>query len=326
MAVARPFVLLFLLALPVWIWWRTRRPKRAARFSDVSSLGSGVSGHRWVSEIPVALRCVALGSWILAAAGLQIGPGTTESIREGIAIVLAVDISSSMLAEDFSPSNRLDVAKEQSIGFIQGREFDRIGLVIFAADALTRVPITVDYDVLKEAVGQIKIGELEDGTAIGTAIATAANRLRRAPGRSKVVVLLTDGENNRGTVDPRTAAQAAASLGVRVYTIGVGTDGEARMPIGRSPSGQMRYQTLPVQIDEELLRDVARTTGGRYFRATDAEALSRIFRQIDQLETTPVTITRFTDADEWYRPMVLTGLFALAFELVVAATLVVRIP
>ncbi|MFQ5702993.1 MAG: VWA domain-containing protein [Gemmatimonadales bacterium] len=326
MSVARPVVLLLLLALPVWIWWRTKRPKRAARYSDVASLEASQLGHRWVSEIPLALRTIAIGAWVLAASGLQIGAGETESTSEGIAIVLAVDISSSMLAKDFAPSDRLDVAKKQSIAFIEGRKFDRIGLVIFAADALTRVPITVDYQVLQESVGRIKVGELEDGTAIGTAIATAANRLRRAPGASKVIVLLTDGENNRGTVDPRTAAQAAQKLGVRVYTIGVGTDGEAMMPIGRGPSNQIRYQMLPVQIDEDLLRDVARTTGGRYFRATDAEALSRIFRQIDQLEKTPVTITRYTDADEWYRPMVLTGLFALVLELAMAATVAVRIP
>jgi Ca-activated chloride channel family protein len=231
-----------------------------------------------------------------------------------------------MLAEDFAPLNRLDVAKQQSIAFIDGRRFDRIGFVAFAAEALTRVPITVDYAVLKQAVQDLRVGELEDGTAIGTAIATAANRLRRAPGVSKVVVLLTDGENNRGTLDPRTAAEAAAQLGIRVYTIGVGTDGEARMPIGQGPAGQMRYQTLPVQIDEQLLQEVARATGGRYFRATDAETLNRIFGQIDELERTPVTITRFTESDEWYRPLAFLGLGVLVLELLLAATIVVRVP
>ena len=167
---------------------------------------------------------------------------------------------------------------------------------------------------------------MEDGTAIGTAIATAANRLRRAPGVSKVVVLLTDGENNRGTLDPRTAAEAAAQLGIRVYTIGVGTDGEARMPIGQGPLGQIRYQTLPVQIDEQLLEEVAETTGGRYFRATDAETLNGIFRQIDELERTPVTVTRFTEFDEWYRPLLVLGLSVLVVELILSATTVVRVP
>jgi len=138
--------------------------------------------------------------------------------------------------------------------------------------------------------------------------------------------LMTDGENNRGTVDPRTAAEAAGKLGIRVYTIGVGTDGEARMPVGHGPSGQTRYQTLPVQIDEQLLRDVAGMTGGRYFRATDAEALNRIFKQIDELEKTPVTVTRYTDFDEWYRPLLVIGLAAIVLELALSSTIVVRVP
>ena len=326
MAFARPIVLLLLLAIPVWWWRRFRWPRLTAPYSDVQLLRTAGSQRRWVVQLPAALRSVALGSWILAAAGLQVGPGSSEITSEGIAIVLAVDVSSSMLALDFAPSNRLDVAKEQSVAFIAGRRFDRIGLVSFAAEALTRVPITVDYAVLEQAVNQLRVGELDDGTAIGTAIATAANRLRRAPGVSKVIVLLTDGENNRGTVDPRTAAEAAGKLRIKVYTIGVGTDGEARMPIGSGPSGQTRYQVLPVQIDEQLLRDVARMTGGRYFRATDAEALSRIYRQIDQLEKAPVTVTRYTDFDEWYRPLLLTGLAALVLELAMASTLVVRVP
>jgi Ca-activated chloride channel family protein len=324
--VARPLVLLLLLFIPLWLWWRARRPRPSTRYSDVEPLSKAGAKRRWLAQMPVGLRSLALVSWTLAASGPHVGPGSTEVTSEGIAIVIAVDVSSSMLAEDFAPSNRLDVAKEQSILFIEGREFDRIGLVLFAAQALTRIPITVDYAVLTQAVRQLRVGELEDGTAIGTAIATAANRLRRAPGISKVVVLMTDGENNRGTVDPLTAAEAAGKLGIRVYTIGVGTDGEARMPIGRGPSGQTRYQTLPVQIDEQLLRHVADMTGGRYFRATDAEALSRIFRQIDELEKTPVTVTRYTDFDEWYRPLLVIGLAAIAIELTLSSTIVVRVP
>jgi Ca-activated chloride channel family protein len=231
-----------------------------------------------------------------------------------------------MLAEDFAPSNRLDVAKEQSVSFIAAREFDRIGLVAFAGEALTRVPITVDYHVLEQAVGELRVGELEDGTAIGTAIGTAANRLRRAPGASKVIVLLTDGENTRGMLDPRTAAEAAAEFGIRVYTIGVGTEGEAPMPIGRGTQGQLRYQTLPVRIDEVLLEDIANLTGGRYFRATDPEALNRIFRQIDRLEKTPVVVTRYTQYNEAYQVPLLVGLGALALELLIAATVVIRVP
>jgi Ca-activated chloride channel family protein len=209
---------------------------------------------------------------------------------------------------------------------VEGRDFDRIGLVAFAGEAVTRVPITVDYEVLVESIRGLRVGELEDGTAIGTAIATAANRLRRAPGESKVIVLLTDGENTRGALDPRTAAAAAASFGMRVYTVGVGTEGEARMPIGRGVQGQTRYQTLPVRLDEPLLRDIADATGGRYFRATDPEALNRIFRQIDRLEKTPVIVTRYTEFDEAYRVPLLLGVAALAVELIMAATVVVRVP
>lgn len=325
-AFARPVLLLLLAALPLWWWRRLRRTPPAARYSDVRPLRAVPQGRRWLAEVPASFRTLALGAWIVAAAGPQIGPGSTETTSEGIAIVLAVDVSSSMLAQDFAPSNRLDVAKEQSIAFLRGRTYDRIGLVSFAGEALTKVPITVDYAVLEQAVRDLRVGEVEDGTAIGTALATAANRLRRAPGASKVIVLLTDGENTRGMLDPRTAAEAAGAIGVKIYTIGVGTEGEAPMPIGRGAEGQIRYRTLPVRLDEALLEDVARATGGRYFRATDPDALNRIFQQIDQLERTPVVITRYSQFDEAYRAPLLVGLVALTLELLLAATVIVRVP
>jgi len=322
---ARPLLLLLLALLPLWWWWRLRAHRPGAAFSDVGPLAPLVRGRRWVAEVPPVLRTVALGSWIVAVAGPRLDVSSTELRSEGISIVLAVDVSSSMLAEDFAPSNRLEVAREQTIAFIRGRRFDRIGLVSFAAQALTQVPLTGDYAVLEQAVLNLNVGQLEDGTAIGTGIATAANRLRGAPGESKVMVLLTDGVNNRGRVDPRTAADAAGEFGIRIYTIGVGTEGEARLPIGRGADGRIRYQTMPVQIDEELLRDVSESTGGRYFRATDAEALTRIFQQIDQLEKTPVEITRYERFEERVRPWILLGLLALVAELTLGATLVVRV-
>jgi Ca-activated chloride channel family protein len=248
-----------------------------------------------------------------------------EVKQEGIAIVITIDISSSMLAEDFAPSNRLEVAKRQAVGFIRGRSADRIGLVAFAGEALTQVPVTLDYPVIEQAVMDLKIGSLEDGTAIGSGLATAVNRLRRAPDKSKVILLLTDGENNKGLIDPRTAAATAAAFGIKVYTIGVGTIGEAPIPTGRGLGG-FRYELLPVRIDEPLLQEIAQKTGGRYFRAKDSEALSRIFRQIDALEKTPIQITRYTRYDETTRPLILLGLGALAFELLLATTLVVRVP
>jgi Ca-activated chloride channel family protein len=322
---ARPLLLLLLLALPVW--WLFRRTRRTTvGYSSIAHFAEHVPRHRWIAGAPVALRSVVVAAWIVAAAGPRADPADGEMTSEGISIVLAVDVSSSMLAEDFVPSNRLDVAKEQSIAFIEGREFDQIGLVAFAGEAITRVPITVDYAVLREAVSTMRLGELEDGTAIGTAIATAANRLRRAPGESKVIVLLTDGENTRGVLDPRTAAEAAAAFGIRIYTIGVGTEGEARIPLGRGSQGQVRYQTLPVRLDEPLLRDIAEATGGRYFRATDPEALSRIFGQVDRLETTPVVITRHAQFEEELQIPLGIGLVALAMELLLAATVVVRVP
>ena len=326
MILVRPWVLLFLLLVPIWWWRRYARRSRAAGYSDTSALGAVAGARRWVGETPALLRTLALVAWTVGAAGPQFGSNLVETRSEGIAIALAVDVSSSMLAKDFEPSTRLEVAIEQSVLFIQGRRFDRIGLVAFAGEALTRVPITVDYAVLTAAVRSLNAFELEDGTAIGTAIATAANRLRRAPGTSKVMVLLTDGENTRGMLDPRTAAEAAAQFGIKIYTIGVGSEGEAPMPIGRGPGGQLRYQTLPVRLDEELLRDIARTTGGRYFRATEPEALGRIFQQIDQLEKTPVAVTRYSDVDESYRGLLLAGFGALLLELTLAATLIVRVP
>jgi Ca-activated chloride channel homolog len=239
--------------------------------------------------------------------------------------VIAIDVSSSMLAEDFAPSNRLEVAKRQAIGFIRGRVSDRMGLVAFAGEALTQVPVTLDYPVLERAVLDLRIGTLEDGTAIGSGLATAVNRLKRVPSRSKVVLLLTDGENNRGAIDPRTAAQAAAALGVKVYTIGVGTEGEARIPTGRGLSG-FRYEMLPVRIDEVLLTDIATLTGGRYFRAKDSDALSRIFGQIDQLERSQVEMVRYRSVDESTRPFLVLAIGALALELLAAATIAVRAP
>jgi Ca-activated chloride channel family protein len=326
MTFARPLLLLLLLALPLWWWWRAKRLRRlgGAPMSDVRP-AMGPVERLWVARLPVSLRSLCLGAWIIAAAGPRLGSARAELRSEGISIVLAVDISSSMLAEDFSPSNRLDVARRTAIEFVRARSSDRIGLVAFAGQALTQVPITTDYEVLEQAIRNLRIGILEDGTAIGTGIATAANRLRRAPGKSKVLVLLTDGENNKGTVDPRTAAQAATTFGIRIYTIGVGTVGEAPVPTGQGPLG-LRYETMPVKIDEQLLGEIARMSGGRYFRATDAASLSNIFGEINRLEKTPVQHLVYRRYDEAYRWPLSIGLLALALELVVAGTFAVRVP
>lgn len=256
------------------------------------------------------LRNVALAGAVLALARPRTGARAENVSADGINIVLAIDLSSSMLAEDFQPQNRLEVAKAKVKQFIAGRTSDRIGLVAFAGEALTQVPLTVDYPVLIASVDNLAAGQLEDGTAIGTAIATAANRLRDAPGRSRVVILLTDGVNNRGAIDPRTAAQAAAAFGVRVYTIGVGSEGMAPVPVGRGLFG-LRYENQPVRIDEALLQEIARETGGRYFRARDAAALQRIYEQIDRLERAPVQArahVRFTEEYRWPLGIAVTAL------------------
>jgi Ca-activated chloride channel family protein len=293
--------------------------------SDVAA-AAGAVGRLWPAHLPLALRSLGVAAWIVAAAGPRVGFGRSEVKSEGISIVLAVDVSSSMLSQDFAPADRIDVAKQTAIDFVRHRPDDRIGLVAFAAQALSLVPITTDYGVLEQALGDLHVGTVsEDGTAIGTAIGTAASRLRRAPGKSKVVVLLTDGVNNRGLVDPRTAAQAAAAFGVRIYTIGVGTEGEAPVPTGQGLEG-MRYQTMPVEIDERLLGDVATMTGGRYFRATDSQSLREIFGEIDRLEKTPVRQVVSRRFDESYRTPLAAGLLVLALEIALSATLAVRVP
>ena len=284
---ATPWAFLLLLFIPLWWLWRRGRPTPALSFSRAGTLAAVSGGGSLVRRILLTLRVLVLVLVVTALARPRTGARTENVTTEGINIVVAFDISSSMLAEDFQPLNRLEVAKARVKQFVSGREGDRIGVVAFAGEALTQVPLTVDYPVVLAAVENLQAGQLEDGTAIGTAIAVAANRLRDAPGRSRVMVLLTDGENNRGSLDPRTAARAAAEFGIRVYTIGVGSEGLAPVPVGRGLFG-LRYENRPVRIDEPLLRDVARITGGRYFRARDAEALRSIYQQIDQLERAPV--------------------------------------
>ena len=287
-------------------------------FSQVGILASGPHAGRAIARALVIARNLVLAGVIIALARPRSAGRAEQSTSEGINIVIAFDISSSMLAEDFQPQNRLEVAREKVKQFIAMRNSDRIGVVAFSGEALTQVPLTTDYPVVMAAVDNLQPGQLEDGTAIGTAIATAANRLRDAPGSSRVVVLLTDGVNNRGSIDPRTAAQAAATFGVKIYTIGVGTEGMAPVPVGRGVFG-LRYENRPVEIDDALLTDVAKRTGGRYFRARDAAALQRITEEIDRLERTPVRTRVYTRYSELYRWPLGIALFALALELSLAA-------
>jgi len=322
LAFARPWLLALLFAIPLWLWWRRRARPDALRVTDASAAAS-VRG-RWKAGLPLWCRTGAYGALVLAAAGPVIGAADLEFEREGVSIVLALDISSSMLAEDFAPDNRLEVAKRQATAFVRGRENDRIGLVAFAGEALTQVPITTDHAIVEAAIAALRIGVLEDGTAIGSGLVTAVNRLRRAPDKSKVILLLTDGENNKGLVDPRTAAETAKAYGIRVYTVGVGTEGEAPMPTGRGLGG-FRYEIVPVRIDEVLLKEIAKESGGRYFRATDAASLGRIFAEIDRLEKTPLAVKRTIPRDESTRPFLLVALLLLGLELLASATVSLRL-
>ncbi|MET0398039.1 MAG: VWA domain-containing protein [Longimicrobiaceae bacterium] len=309
-----PWALALLLPLLAFLLWLRRTRPAAIPLPGASALANpGRRAARWWARVPELARVLALALLVVALARPRTGASVTESRAEGIAIVVAMDVSSSMLAEDFRPANRLEVAKRTTARFVAGRRADRIGLVAFAGEALTQVPTTTDYSLLISALQALEPGALRDGTAIGMGLATATNRLRQVGGASKVVILLSDGENNRGEIDPRDAARAAAALGVRVFTIGVGSHGMARVPVARTASG-LRYAYLPVRIDEALLTEIATSTGGRYFRATDTETLRRIYAEIDRMVKTPVSVRRYTRHTELYLPFLLAGAALLALE------------
>jgi Ca-activated chloride channel homolog len=311
-----PEALALLALLPLWFLWQRKREsqRRTIPFSRAAVLAAGPRPSlRWVKWLPW-LRVLALAGVIMGVAQPRSGARAERVNSDGIDIALTVDISSSMLAEDFQPQNRMEVAREKLKRFVLGRKTDRVGLIAFSGEALTQVPLTTDYPVVLAAIDNLQVGQLEDGTAIGTAIATAANRLRNAPGRSRVMILLTDGENNRGAIDPRTAAKAAGAFGIRIYTIGVGREGMAPVPVGRGLFG-LRYENRPVKIDEPLMTEIANTTGGRYFRAQDAAALQAIYEQIDQLERSAVEAKAFIRYTERFRWPLLFGLAALCAEL-----------
>jgi Ca-activated chloride channel homolog len=298
---AQPLWLLLLLLLPVWWLLARRRRPAAIVFSRVPVLARGPRAGRGVARMLALLRNLTLVCGIVALARPRSGARAETSTSEGINMVIAFDISSSMLAMDFQPQNRLEVARAKIKDFVRTRTTDRIGIVAFSGEALTQVPLTTDYTVVQMALDNLQPGQLEDGTAIGTAIATAANRLKDAPGKSRVMIVLTDGVNNRGSIDPRTAARAAAQFGIRIYGIGVGTEGMAPVPVGRGLFG-LRYEMQKVEIDDALLTDISRSTGGRYFRARDPAALTAITEQINALERSPVrsrTYVRYSELFRW---------------------------
>lgn len=323
---AHPWALLLLPLLPAYALYTRRWPTARLTFSRTSALARLGARRNWLGKLPGAFRGGIVGALIIALAGPRTGTSAVDIDSDGIAIMMVVDLSSSMLAEDFHPDNRLTVAKAHVAEFIRGRKHDRIGLVAFAGEALTQVPLTVDYPVLFQAIEQLDVGILEDGTAIGTAIATAANRLRQAPGKSRVMILMTDGENNRGQIDPVTAARAAAAFDVKIYTIGVGTDGVAPIPVARGLLGGYQYAMLPVHIDEDLLREVSDLTRGQYFRATNAAALDSIYDQIDRLEKSSVEVRRYVEHTPRHLPFLVLAGVLLTGEWLLRASRWGRVP
>lgn len=324
---AFPYVLYLLGLLPLMLIWYIKRNKQATptlTYSTLSLLkGFKPTLKERLRHLPAVLRMLALGLLIVALARPQ-SYSTGENVyTEGIDVAMLLDISGSMLAEDFKP-NRLDAAKKVIDEFIAGRTTDKIGLVIFAAESFTQCPLTIDYSVLRNLLSEIKNGMLEDGTAIGTAIANGVNRLKDSKSKSKVLILLTDGVNNRGEIDPVTAAQIAETFGIRVYTIGVGTKGEAPYPF-QTPFGK-RYQMVPVEIDEAVLQQVADITGGKYFRATSNQKLEEIYKEIDNLEKTRVEITSYRHAHELFYNWAFAALILLLLEAVLVRTYLRRLP
>lgn len=324
---AYPGFLLLLLLLPLIGWWYWKKEYRFSPDLTFSSLkifrGLKPSLKERMRHVPVALRLLALAFLIVAAARPQTFSSGENIYTEGIDIVMVLDISSSMLAEDFSP-NRLEAAKDVIDKFVEGRTTDKIGLVIFSAESFTQCPLTIDYPVLRNLLKEIKSGVLTDGTAIGIAIANGINRVKDSKAKSKVMILLTDGMNNVPEMDPLTAAQIAQTFGIRIYTIGVGTIGQAPYPFD-TPFGK-RYQMVPVEIDENLLKQIAQTTGGKYFRATNNRKLEDIYAEIDKLEKTRVEVTSYRHATELYFIWTLLGFSLLLGEAVISKIYLKRIP
>ena len=326
MTFASPLWLLGLVGVAALAWraWARRgRPAEAVAFPeapDAAALPASVWAR--LGWLPEALVLAALALGTVALARPQERDAQVARSTEGIDIVLTLDLSTSMLAEDFVP-NRFEAARRVAGEFVQGRESDRIGLVVFAARAYTQAPLTLDYRFLLRMLGEVRMGTIEDGTAIGTALATAVARLRDSDADSKVVVLLTDGQNNRGEVDPQTAAEAAEALGVRVYAIGVGGEG-GRVP-GRLPFGGLLSQPAP-EVDEATLQAVAARTGGQYFRATDTDALREIYAEIGRLERTEIEETVYVDVEERYALALWPALACLFGALVLGATRLRRLP
>ncbi|HOI28145.1 MAG TPA: VWA domain-containing protein [Melioribacteraceae bacterium] len=324
---AYPWILYLLILLPFFFylyWKRKDNITPNITFSSLQMFGDvPKSLKEKLVHLPAVLRIIALALLIVAFARPQTFSSGENIYTEGIDIAMVLDISGSMLAEDFKP-NRLEAAKKVIDDFIKGRTTDKIGLVIFSGESFTQCPLTIDYSVLSNLLKEIYSGMIQDGTAIGNAIANGVNRLKDSKAKSKVMILLTDGVNNAGEIDPVTSAQIAQQFGIRIYTVGVGTIGEAPYPF-QTPFGK-RYQMVPVEIDEALLKQISNITGAKYFRATNNRKLVEIYEEIDRLEKTRVEVTSYRHAKELYFSWALAGFLLLLAEFGLSRTYLRKLP
>ena len=320
-----PYILLVSCIVPLLLIYYILVGRRRATLIVSTTQGSAPRTLRYfLRHVPILLRLLAISAMVIALARPVIVHHESETTTEGVDIVLAMDISGSMLARDFTP-DRLSAAKRLATEFVAERTGDRLSVVAFAGEAFTQCPLTADQAAVGTMLSRLRSGVVEDGTAIGNGLATAINRLRESGAKSKVVVLLTDGVNNRGQISPIMAAEIARDLGIKVYTIGVGSRDKAPMP-AIDPFGNQTFVMADVEIDEELLRNIASTTSGRYFRANDNEALRNIYQQINELEKSEVQVTHYTSYDELFGRWLLLALLLLALEFIVARVILNRLP
>ena len=311
------FLLLIPIALFIWYFFKSKKNTSEIIFSDLHSLEKIKTIKNQLIHLPHLFKICALILLIIALARPQSSTNWEESTTEGSDIILSLPISGSMLAEDLKP-NRLEASKEVAMDFISKRANDRVGLVIFSGESFTQCPLTTDHNVLINLFKDVKSGMVEDGTAIGMGLATAVNRLKESDAISKVIILLTDGVNNKGVVAPFTAAEIAKKFGIRVYTIGVGTEGYAPYPF-QTPFG-IQYQDVEVQIDEETLQNIATVTDGKYFRATNNSKLKEIYKDIDKLEKSKIEVTEFHKRSEEFNKFAIPALFLLVLGFILEKT------
>ncbi|MCX7732352.1 MAG: VWA domain-containing protein [candidate division WOR-3 bacterium] len=307
---ASPGYFALLALVPLLWWWELKKKRPALRYSDTGLLPEPAPVERIISRLPLVLYSLALVFITVALARPQKGRQFEELETRGIDIVLCLDISGSMQALDFAPGDRLSVAKERAKEFVSKRKGDRIGLVVFSATSLTQCPLTLDHKIVTDIIDRLRFGILEDGTAIGMGLASAVARLKDSKAKEKVIILLTDGVNNTGDIDPLTAAQTAAALGIKVYTIGVGSKGPVPFPIDDPIFGR-RYVQVEVDLDTETLQRIADITGGKFFLATDPQALKRIYDEIDRLEPSTFKTRRWTVYQERAQMPMLWALISL---------------